>query len=103
MTKALWRSCPCAKTYGRFAVPTNDERLARLDAMREESLSGGGAARIEKQHAMGKLTARERLELLLDPGSFVELDRYVVHRATEFGIADQQPLGDGVVTGHGRI
>jgi propionyl-CoA carboxylase beta chain len=84
-------------------VPTNDERLARLDAMREESLSGGGAARIEKQHAMGKLTARERLELLLDAGSFVELDRYVVHRATEFGIADQQPLGDGVVTGHGRI
>jgi propionyl-CoA carboxylase beta chain len=84
-------------------VPTNDERLARLDAMREESLSGGGAVRIEKQHAMGKLTARERLELLLDAGSFTELDRYVVHRATEFGIADQQPLGDGVVTGHGRI
>jgi propionyl-CoA carboxylase beta chain len=64
----------------RFAVPTNDERLARLDAMREQSLSGGGAARIGKQHAMGKLTARERLELLLDAGSFVELDRYVIHR-----------------------
>jgi propionyl-CoA carboxylase beta chain len=84
-------------------VPTNDERLARLDAMRDESLRGGGVERIEKQHAMGKLTARERLELLLDADSFVELDRYVVHRTTEFGMADQQPLGDGVVTGHGRI
>ncbi len=84
-------------------MPTNDERLARLDAMRAESLTGGGAERIEKQHAMGKLTARERLELLLDADSFIELDRYVVHRTTEFGMADQQPLGDGVVTGHGRI
>jgi propionyl-CoA carboxylase beta chain len=64
---------------------------------------GGGAARIEKQHAMGKLTARERLELLLDAGSFVELDRYVVHRSTDFGMGGQRPLGDGVVTGHGLI
>ncbi|HUQ44782.1 MAG TPA: acyl-CoA carboxylase subunit beta [Candidatus Limnocylindria bacterium] len=71
--------------------------------MREESLQGGGVARVDKQHAMGKLTARERLELLLDAGTFVELDRYVVHRATEFGIVDNHPLGDGVVTGHGRI
>jgi propionyl-CoA carboxylase beta chain len=84
-------------------VATNDERLARLDTMRQESLQGGGVARVEKQHAMGKLTARERLELLLDAGSFIELDRYVVHRATEFGIVDNHPLGDGVVTGHGRI
>jgi propionyl-CoA carboxylase beta chain len=84
-------------------VPTNDERLARLDALRAESLLGGGADRVKKQHAMGKLTARERLELLLDPGSFTELDRFVVHRSTDEGIADQHPLGDGVVTGHGRI
>jgi propionyl-CoA carboxylase beta chain len=84
-------------------VPTNDERLARLDAMREESLLGGGADRVEKQHAMGKLTARERLELLLDADSFIELDRFVVHRSTEFGVADEHPLGDGVVTGHGLI
>jgi propionyl-CoA carboxylase beta chain len=84
-------------------LPTNDERLARLDTMRAESILGGGAARIEKQHAMGKLTARERLELLLDAGSFVELDRYVTHRSTDFGIAGQRPLGDGVVTGHGLI
>jgi propionyl-CoA carboxylase beta chain len=84
-------------------LPTNDERLARLDSMRAESLLGGGVARIGKQHAMGKLTARERLELLLDADSFVELDRYVVHRSTDFGVADQRPLGDGVVTGHGKI
>ena len=84
-------------------MPTNDERLARLDELRAESLLGGGADRVEKQHAMGKLTARERLELLLDPGSFVELDRFVVHRSTERGVVDNHPLGDGVVTGHGRI
>jgi propionyl-CoA carboxylase beta chain len=84
-------------------VPTNDERLAQLDALRAESLQGGGPERIEKQHATGKLTARERLELLLDEGSFVELDRFVVHRSTEVGVVDKHPLGDGVVTGHGRI
>jgi propionyl-CoA carboxylase beta chain len=84
-------------------VPTNDERIARLERMEAESLLGGGAERVEKQHAMGKLTARERLELLLDPDSFVELDAFVTHRSTEFGLADQRPLGDGVVTGHGRI
>jgi acetyl-CoA carboxylase carboxyltransferase component len=84
-------------------VPTNDERLARLDGMRAESLLGGGQARIDRQHAMGKLTARERLELLLDPDTFVELDAFVTHRSTEFGLEDQHPLGDGVITGHGRI
>ena len=84
-------------------MPTNNERLTQLEALRAESLLGGGADRVEKQHAAGKLTARERLELLLDADSFVELDRFVVHRSTEFGIADQHPLGDGVVTGHGRI
>jgi propionyl-CoA carboxylase beta chain len=84
-------------------VPTNDERLARLDVLRAESLLGGGADRVEKQHAAGKLTARERLELLLDADSFVELDRFVVGRSTELSAADQRPLGDGVVTGHGRV
>ncbi|MGH2359240.1 MAG: acyl-CoA carboxylase subunit beta, partial [bacterium] len=71
--------------------------------MRAEALLGGGAARIERQHAAGKLTARERLDLLLDPGSFVELDAFVTHRATEFGLAENHVLGDGVVTGHGTI
>ena len=84
-------------------MPTNEERIARLRAMRAEALLGGGAARIEKQHAAGKLTARERLDLLLDAGSFVELDAFVTHRATEFGLDRQHILGDGVITGHGTI
>jgi propionyl-CoA carboxylase beta chain len=84
-------------------VPTNEERLNRLGRMRAEALLGGGAERIERQHAAGKLTARERLDLLLDPGSFVELDAFVTHRATEFGLSEQLYLGDGVVTGHGKI
>src|ERR671916_2158302 len=71
--------------------------------MREESRLGGGAARIEQQHARGKLTARERLELLLDADSFVELDAFVTHRATAFGLDGERYLGDGVVTGHGTI
>src|SRR5450759_4936251 len=84
-------------------VATNEERIARLDKMREEALLGGGPVRIERQHAWGKLTARERLDLLLDPGSFVELDTFVTHRAHEFGLDQQHCLGDGVVTGHGMI
>jgi len=95
----------CARTGGEVepAVSTNEERLRRLDEMRAEAQLGGGVARIERQHAQGKLTARERLDLLLDPGSFVELDAFVTHRATEFGLADNHVLGDGVVTGHGTI
>ncbi len=84
-------------------MTTNDERIARLERARAEAMLGGGTERIERQHAAGKLTARERLDLLLDPGSFVELDAFVVHRATEFGLAEQRVLGDGVVTGHGTI
>ena len=76
------------------------EDLHRRQALAEQ---GGGAARIAQQHKKGKLTARERLDLLLDEGSFVELDRFVTHRATDFGLAGQLVLGDGVVTGHGRI
>ncbi|MGZ8436979.1 MAG: acyl-CoA carboxylase subunit beta [Candidatus Limnocylindrales bacterium] len=71
--------------------------------MRAEAMLGGGAVRIERQHAWGKLTARERLDLLLDPGTFVELDAFVTHRATEFGLDENHVLGDGVVTGHGTI
>ena len=71
-------------------VPTNAERIARLEALRAEAMLGGGATRVERQHAMGKLTARERLDLLLDPGSFVELDAFVTHRATEFGLLEPQ-------------
>ena len=87
----------------RLTVTTNEERLDRLERMRAEAVLGGGAVRIQRQHAWGKLTARERLDLLLDPVSFVELDAFVTHRATEFGMAEQHVLGDGVVTGHGTI
>jgi propionyl-CoA carboxylase beta chain len=76
------------------------EELHRRQALAEQ---GGGAARIAQQHTKGKLTARERLDLLLDEGSFVELDRFVTHRGTDFGLADQVVPGDGVVTGYGRI
>jgi propionyl-CoA carboxylase beta chain len=71
--------------------------------MREQALLGGGERRIEQQHDRGKLTARERIELLLDDDSFNELDAFVQHRATDFGLADEHYLGDGVITGHGRI
>src|SRR6266516_2217829 len=79
------------------------EKLDLLEQKRAESELGGGADRIQTQHDKGKMTARERLDALLDPGSFVELDRFVTHRATDFGLADEKYLGDGVVTGHGRI
>ena len=84
-------------------MSTSAERIARLEQMRAEAMQGGGPVRVERQHAWGKLTARERLDLLLDPGSFVELDAFVTHRATEFGLDRQHFLGDGVVTGHGAV
>jgi propionyl-CoA carboxylase beta chain len=71
--------------------------------MREEARQGGGAKRVEGQHARGKLSARERLELLLDEESFTEIDAFVTHRATDFGLDDERYLGDGVITGFGRI
>jgi len=64
---------------------------------------GGGQQRIDKQHSNHKLTARERLELLFDDGSFVEYDRYVTHRCTDFGMDKQKFYGDGVVTGQGTV
>ncbi len=74
-----------------------------LAERREVARTGGGAARIAAQHAKGKLTARERLELLLDEGSFEEFDMFVAHRCTEFGMQEQRPSGDGVVTGWGTV
>jgi propionyl-CoA carboxylase beta subunit len=79
------------------------EKLDLLQQKRAASEQGGGADRIATQHKKGKMTARERLDVLLDPGSFVELDRFVTHRSTDFGLAEQQFLGDGVVTGWGRV
>jgi propionyl-CoA carboxylase beta chain len=79
------------------------DKLDQLHQKRAASEQGGGAERIATQHKKGKMTARERLDVLLDPGSFVELDRFVTHRSTDFGLAEQQILGDGVVTGWGRV
>src|SRR5438874_945098 len=79
------------------------EKLELLQQRRAQSELGGGAERIAAQHDKGKMTARERLEVLLDAGTFVELDRFVTHRSTDFGLADEKYLGDGVVTGYGRI
>src|ERR1700730_14193453 len=78
----------------------------KLDILREKSLhaeQGGGAARVEKQHAAGKMTARERVEFLLDESTFEEFDKLVVHRSHDFGLDEQLYPGDGVVTGHGLI
>jgi propionyl-CoA carboxylase beta chain len=80
-----------------------EEKIKRLEEMNARALVGGGEARVERQHQAGKLTARERIELLFDPGTFVEIDKFVVHRCTDFGMQQQKILGDGVVTGWGKI
>src|SRR5690606_14601189 len=83
--------------------PTLQEKFEELDRKNEEALLGGGKERIEQQHAKGKLTARERIELILDPGSFEELGKFVMHRSKDFGLDKTYILGDGVVTGYGTI
>jgi propionyl-CoA carboxylase beta chain len=80
-----------------------EEKIKKLEQLNEQAVLGGGEARIERQHAAGKLTARERIELLFDPGTFIEIDKFVVHRSTDFGLEKQKYLGDGVVTGYGQI
>jgi methylmalonyl-CoA decarboxylase subunit alpha len=80
-----------------------DPRIAQLRALREKAHLGGGQDRIDTQHAKGKLTARERLELLLDPGTFNELEPFITHQGDEMGIATEKYLGDGVITGYGQI
>src|SRR4026208_2397490 len=103
MTPAAAGAAVLAQRQRESGVPTNRERSARLEQLEAESRLGGGAARIERQHAMGKLTARERLDLLLDPDSFVELDAFVTPRPNAFAGDSEQYLGDGVVTGHGTV
>ena len=78
-------------------------RMVTLEQMRQDAQKGGGQDRIDAQHGRGKLTARERMALLMDEGSFVEMDTFVTHRATDFGLADRKFLGDAVVTGYGRV
>src|SRR5207244_4704062 len=81
----------------------SDQRLEELERRRRESEFGGGEARIQRQHSEGKLTARERIALLFDPGSFQELDQLVVHRNFDFDMQKQRIPGDGVVTGYGTV
>src|SRR5919109_4006603 len=82
---------------------TNDERLAQLQELRDAMIHHASEKAVEKQHAKGKYTARERIEKLLDPGSFQELDTYVRHRTHDFAMDKTRPWGDAVVTGHGTI
>jgi propionyl-CoA carboxylase beta chain len=82
---------------------TTAGKIADLRRRTEEAIHAGSARAVEKQHAKGKMTARERVELLLDEGSFVELDEFARHRSTNFGIDKNRPYGDGVVTGYGSI
>jgi propionyl-CoA carboxylase beta chain len=98
-TPAGGNPAPASKSAASPAV----QPLQRLDEINARALLGGGADRIKKQHEGGKLTARERIDLLLDPGSFIEIGRFVTHRCTDFGMEQQKILGDGVVTGHGLV
>jgi propionyl-CoA carboxylase beta chain len=88
---------------GEQDVHTTAGKLADLDRRIDEAVHAGSQAAVEKQHARGKKTARERVELLLDPGSFTELDEFARHRATSFGLEQKRPYGDGVVTGFGTV
>jgi propionyl-CoA carboxylase beta chain len=85
------------------APHTTAGKLADLDKRRYEAIHAGTARQVERQHAKGKMTARERIDALLDPGSFTEFDELARHRATDFGMAASRPYGDGVVTGYGTI
>src|SRR6266567_1535222 len=106
------RACPSGppkKGEPRYARPMSTElesteaKLRRLEELREKALHAGSEQAVERQRSQGKLLARERVEKLLDPGSFVELDRYVRHRTAEFGMLERRPYGDAVVTGYGAI
>ena len=87
----------------RMTHDTTEAKLRWLEELSAEAALPVGSAAVEKQHARGKLLARERVERLLDPGSFVELDRFVRHREVEFGMRDRRPWGDAVVTGYGTV
>ena len=87
----------------REVPETHEEKLAYLRELREQAIHSASEEAVEKQHAKGKLTARERIEKLLDPGSFEELDTFVRHRTYEFEMQKQRPWGDAVVTGYGTI
>lgn len=86
-----------------YTLPGNKEKNELLKAKNAEALHGGGVARIAAQHKKGKLTARERVDLLMDEGSFQEIDKFVMHRSKDFGLDKEHYLGDGVITGYGEV
>ncbi|SNS00629.1 propionyl-CoA carboxylase carboxyltransferase subunit [Geodermatophilus pulveris] len=88
---------------GGIDIHTTAGKLADLERRIEEAAHAGSERAVDKQHAAGKMTARERIETLLDPGSFTELDEFARHRSTSFGMEARRPLGDGVVTGYGTV
>ncbi|HEU5033727.1 MAG TPA: acyl-CoA carboxylase subunit beta [Mycobacteriales bacterium] len=106
MTAEAHAAEPLDPTAGSPSVPdlhTTAGRLAQLAHKVDEAVHAGSAQAVEKRHAAGRMTARERVEALLDAGSFVELDALARHRAHDFGMPDKRPYGDGVITGHGTI
>jgi len=95
-----------SEVSGKPAIPdphTTAGKIAILQQRRDEAVHAGSARAVERQHAKGKMTARERIDRLLDPGSFTELDELARHRADDFGVEANRPYGDGVVTGFGTI
>lgn len=98
--RRLWRSPTLSDSAN---LDTTAGKIAHLKERYHEAVLAAGAQAIEKQHARGKKTARERIELLLDPGSFVEVDEFVRHRSSAFGMGDKRPFGDSVVTGFGTV
>jgi propionyl-CoA carboxylase beta chain len=104
-TDAAETAADAAETAAETAadIHTTAGKLADLERRRYEAVHAGSARAVERQHAKGKMTARERIDNLLDPGSFTEFDELARHRAHDFGMADSRPYGDGVVTGYGTI
>src|ERR671934_2161690 len=109
MVRARTRSMAIGGTVTSFAAmrqkspETYEEKLAQLQELRHAAIHSASEKAVEKQHEKGKMTARERIEKLLDPGSFEELDTFVRHRTFEFDMLKNRPWGDAVVTGHGTI
>jgi propionyl-CoA carboxylase beta chain len=100
----VWHATPAGKQrHSMSEHRKHHDRLEELHQRNAEAEAGGGAERRERQHKEGKLSARERIDLLLDEGSFEELDKFVRHHCTDFGMEEQRPAGDGFVTGFGRI
>jgi len=99
----LTRQSLLQRSFSTAVASNSSSFQTRWTDINKEILKGGGDARIARQHGNHKLTARERVELLFDQGTFVEYDRYVTHRCTDFGMENNKVYGDGIVTGQGKI